>query len=100
MADRSAFIYLFPDRCIHLYPGEHSRMLWLMDGHFFISFWTGASICVQVSIPKCHGRWSCIFYLFLDGCIHLCPGEHSQMPWPMELHFLFISGQVHSFMSR
>src|SRR6266567_2505453 len=30
-------------------------------------------------------------YLFLDRCIHPCPGEHSQMPWPMDLYlFIFL----------
>src|SRR6266567_4532809 len=85
-----------------------------MDLLFFISFQPGASIHVPVSIPKCHGRWTCIFlflsrqvhpcmsqlaflnaiadgppfvYFFPARCIHPCPGEHFRMPWPTDLHF-------------
>src|SRR6266567_2578088 len=64
-------------------------MPWPTDLHLFLSFWTGAFIRVQVSIPECHGRWTSIFYFFLDRCMHPCPGEHSRMPWPMDLHFYF-----------
>src|SRR6266567_3111805 len=89
MANGPAFIYLFLDRCIHPCPGEHSRMPWPMDLHLYIYFHPAASIHVPVSIPKCHGRPTCIFYFFLDRCILPCPGEHSRMPWPMDLQ-LFI----------
>src|SRR6266567_4655491 len=153
MADGLAFIYLFPPSCIHPCPGEHSRMPLPTDLYSFIYFWTGAFIRVQVSIPKCHGRRTGIylfisgqvhssmsrgafqnamadgpafFYFFPDRCILPCPGEHSQMPWLMDLHlyiyfhpaapthvpvsipkchgqltciYLFISRQVHSSVS-
>src|SRR6266567_2391544 len=56
---RPAFVYFFLARCIHPCPGEHSRMPWLLDLHLFIYFWTGASICVQVSIPESHGQQTC-----------------------------------------
>src|SRR6266567_3411999 len=127
MADGLAIIYLFPDRCIHPCPGEHSRMPWLMDLHLYIYFHPAASTHILVSIPECHGRPTCIYFLFPDRCIHPCPGEHSRMPWPMHLHLyiyfhpaasthapvsipkchgrwtsnhLFISRQVHSSVSR
>src|SRR6266567_3166267 len=86
MADRPAFIYLFPPSCIHPCPGEHSRMPWPMDLHLFIYFQTDAFIHVQVSIPECHGQRTSIFCFFSDRCIHPCLGEHSQMPWPTDLH--------------
>src|SRR6266700_342504 len=118
-----AFIYLFPARCIHPYPGEHSRMPWLMDLHLFIYFWTGAFIHVQVSIPECHGQQTGIylfisgqvhssvsrgaflnamadgpafFYFFPDRCILPCAGEHSRMPWPTDLQ-LFIYFRTGAF---
>jgi hypothetical protein len=81
MANGPAFIYLVPPSCIHLCPGEHSQMPWLMDLHLFIYFWTGASIHVPVSISECHGQRTCI-YLFISSQVHSSvPGEHSQMPW-------------------
>src|SRR6266567_3678425 len=127
MADGPAFIYLFPDRCIHPCPGEHSRMPWLMDLHLYIYFHPAASTHIPVSIPKCHGRLTCYYlfisrqvyssvsrgafpnamahgpafiYLFPPSCIHPYPGEHSRMPWPTDLHLFFISRQVHSSVSR
>src|SRR6266567_2249270 len=66
---RPAFVYFFPARCIHPCPGEHSQVLWPMDLHLFIAFQTGASIHVPVSIAECHGRRTCIF-LFLSGQVH------------------------------
>src|SRR6266567_4459263 len=69
MANGPAFIYLFPPSCIHPCPGEHSRMPLPTDQHLFIYFWTGAFICVQGSIPKCHGQWTSIF-LFLSRQVH------------------------------
>src|SRR6266567_3080451 len=113
MANGLAIIYLFPDRCIHPCPGEHSRMPWPMDLHLYIYFHPAASTHVLVSIPECHCRPTSIylfisgqvhssmsrgafpnamadgpafFYFFPDRCIHPCPGEHSRMPWPMHLH--------------
>src|SRR6266699_819871 len=64
MADGLAFIYLFPDRCIHPCPGEHSRMPWPMDLHLYIYFHPAASTHVPVSIPECHGQWTGIFCFF------------------------------------
>src|SRR6266567_4095914 len=63
------FFYFFPARCIHLCPSEHSRMPSPMDLHFFISFRTGASIHVPVSIPECYRQRTCIF-LFLSSQMH------------------------------
>src|SRR6266699_1685823 len=64
IADGPPFFYFFPGKCIHLCPGEHSRMLSPTDLHFFISFRPHASIHVLVSIPECHGRRTCIFLFF------------------------------------
>src|SRR6266567_3657277 len=69
MANGAAFIYLFPPSCIHPCPSEHSRMPWLTDLYLFIYFQTGAFIHVQVSIPECHGRRTGI-YLFISGQVH------------------------------
>jgi len=66
---RPAFVYFFPARCIHPCPGEHSRVPWPTDLHLFIAFQPGAFTHVQVSIPKCHGQWTCI-YLFLSSQVH------------------------------
>src|SRR6266567_1737343 len=90
---------------------------------FFVSFRTGASNHVQVSIPECHGQRTgnylfisgqvhssvsrgaflnamadgpAFFYFFLDRCILPCPGENSRMPWPTDLH-LFIYFQTGTF---
>src|SRR6266567_3825737 len=75
MADRPVFFYFFPDCCIHPCPGEHSRMPWPTHLYFFISFWTGAFIHVQVSIPECHGQWTCIFYFFSEQVHTSNPGQ-------------------------
>src|SRR6266700_2562146 len=69
MTDGPAFISFFPARYIHPCPGEDSRMPWPMDQQLFIYFWTGAFIRVQVSIPECHGRWTCI-YIFISTQLH------------------------------
>src|SRR6266567_1798215 len=75
MADGPAFFYFFPDRCIHPCPSEHSRIPLPKDLHFFISFQPDASICVLVSIPKCHGRRTSIF-LFFSRQMHASnPGQ-------------------------
>src|SRR6266567_2281856 len=63
------FFYFFLARCIHPCPGEHSRMPSPTDLLFFISFQTGASIHVLVSIPESHRRRTCIF-LFLSSQVH------------------------------
>src|SRR6266567_3880472 len=63
------FFTFFPDRCIHPCPSEHSRIPLPTDLLFFISFQSGASIHVPVSIPECYRRRTCIF-LFLSGQVH------------------------------
>src|SRR6266567_2363780 len=69
ITDGPAFFYFFLARCIHPCPGEHFRMPWPTDLHFFISFRPGASILVPVSIHECYRRRTCIF-LFLSGQVH------------------------------
>src|SRR6266567_294034 len=101
MADGLAIIYLLPDGCIHLCPGEHSQMPWPTDRQLFIYFWTGGFIHVQVSIPECHGQRTGN-YLFISGQVHSSVSRGAFLNTMADglAFFNFFSRQVHSSVSR
>src|SRR6266567_2974258 len=66
MADRPAFFYFFPDRCIHPIPDKHFRVPKPTDLHLFIFLHPVASIQALLSIPQCLSHHISIYFLLFN----------------------------------